>query len=147
MTTLRELALDRVSVPATATLEEAAVALRESGLSAIAVLDGERVVGVFSDLDVLRGIFPAYLAELRHTAFLEDDVEALEARARAMSTTLCSRLMREPHALDADASPTHAAERFLHGVDGAIPVVEQGRFLGMLSRAELARAMLSRAGV
>jgi CBS domain-containing protein len=144
VTTLREIALVQASVPATASFGEAATALSESGLAAIAVLDGERVVGLFTDLDVLRGTFPAYLGDLRHTAFLSVDVETLSARAREVSSLPVTKFMREPHLLELDTSSTHAAERFLHCEEGAFPVVDHDRFVGMLPRAEFALAMIRR---
>jgi CBS domain-containing protein len=143
--TLREITLVPASVPATATFREAASALRDSGMPAIAVLDADdRVVGIFTDVDLLRGLFPAYLGELRHTSFLPDDPDALDDRAREASAEPVSEHARPPLQLELDTSTTHAAERFLHCEEGAIPVVEDGRFVGMLGRAEFALAMLRR---
>jgi CBS domain-containing protein len=142
--TLREITLVQASVPATASFHEAASVLRESGLPAIAVVEDERVVGLFTDLDVLRGTFPAYLGDLRHTAFLSLDTETLAARATEVSAQPVSKFMRKPHELELETSSTHAAERFLHCEEGAIPVVEKGRFVGMLPRAEFALAMIRR---
>jgi hypothetical protein len=44
--------------------------------------------------------------------------------------------------LDEATSATHAAERFLHCRHGALAVTREGRFVGMLGRAELCRAVL-----
>lgn len=142
---LREITLVPASVPATATFREAATTLSESGLPAIAVLgpDG-RVVGIFTDVDLLRGLFPAYLGDLRHTAFLPDDPDTLVRRAKEVATEPVTAHTRKPHELELETSATHAAERFLHCEEGAIPVVERGRFVGMLPRAEFALAMLRR---
>jgi len=54
--------------------------------------------------------------------------------------------MRPPVTLDEDSSAIHAAERFLHCDFGALPVVRNGRFVGMLGRAEFCRAVLRRWG-
>ena len=143
--TLREITLVSASVPSSATFREAATALRESGLPAIAVLgpDG-RVVGLFTDIDLLRGLFPAYLGELRHTSFLPDDPDALTRRAHEVAAKPVMTHTRKPYELEVDTSTTHAAERFLHCEEGALPVVDDGRFVGMLPRAEFALAMLRR---
>ena len=142
---LRDIELMPASVRATATFGEAAAALRESRLPAIAVVDAEeRVVGLFTDVDLLRGLFPAYLGELRHTTFLPDDPGALTRRAHEAATEPVTRHSRPPLVLELETSSTHAAERFLHCEEGAIPVVEGGRFVGMLPRAEFAVAMLRR---
>jgi hypothetical protein len=55
-------------------------------------------------------------------------------------------LARKVEPLEGDESETHAAERFLHTGEQALPVVEGERFLGMLSIAALCHARLGRAG-
>jgi CBS domain-containing protein len=131
------------SVPRTATFLEAAEELVSHPVTTIAVLDDEsRVIGLFGDADLLRGIFPRYLAELRHTAFADDDAGLLAERARAVAGDAVERLMQAPLVLDEASSATHAAERFLHCDHGALPVTSGGRFVGMLGRAELCRAVL-----
>lgn len=146
MTDIRDLPLVQASVSEDATFAEAVTLLFEAQVPALAVLgyDG-RLVGVVSELDVLRAVFPGYLAELRHTAFLEDDPSGLDERARAVRHRPVSELARNVEALDGDDSETHAAERFLHLGEQALPVLEGGRFLGMLSIAALCDARLDRA--
>lgn len=59
------------SVHESATYEEALGALHESDLPAIAVLDDAGdVVGMFGAKEALKGLFPSYLEELRHSAFI-----------------------------------------------------------------------------
>ena len=142
---LRGITLVPASVPAAATFREAATALRESKLPAIAVLGADgRVVGLFTDVDLLRGLFPAYLGELRHTAFLLDDPEAMARRANEAAAEAVTAHCRKPQELELATSAAHAAERFLHCDEGALPVVDHGRFVGMLPRGEFAVAMLRR---
>jgi CBS domain-containing protein len=131
------------SVPRTATFLEAAEELVSHPVTTIAVLDEEsRVIGLFGDADLLGGIFPPYLAELRHTAFADDDAGLLAERARAAAGDAVEQHMQAPIVLDEASSATHAAERFLHCDHGALPVSSGGRFVGMLGRAELCRAVL-----
>jgi CBS domain-containing protein len=133
------------SVPRSATFLEAAEMLVSHPVTTIAVLDDDgRVVGLFADSDLITGVFPRYLAELRHTAFAEDDADALAERARAVAADPVDRHMHEPIVLDESSSAIHAAERFLHCDLGALPVTREGRFVGMLGRAELCRAVLAR---
>jgi CBS domain-containing protein len=148
MADLRDLPLVQASVPEDATFAEAVARLFEAQVPALAVLGSDgRLVGVLSERDVLRAVFPSYLAELRHTAFLEDDSTALDTRARAVRSRPVGELARPVEALEGDDSETHAAERFLHLGEQALPVFEDGRFLGMLSIAALCHARLDRAGV
>jgi CBS domain-containing protein len=149
MADLRVLPLVEASVPEDATLADAVARLFEAQVPALAVLGSDqRLVGVLSELDVLRAVFPSYLAELRHTAFLDDDPAGLDERAVAVRGRPVGELARQVEALDGDDSETHAAERFLHLGEQALPVLEvDGRFLGMLSIAALCHARLDRAGV
>jgi CBS domain-containing protein len=145
MAHLRDLPLVDASVPDSATVGEAAARLFEAQVPAIAVVtDDGRLTGIVSELDLLRAVFPGYLAELRHTAFLEDDPDALGERARAVRDRAVSELARKVEALDGDESETHAAERLLHTGEQALPVTEDGRFLGMLSIAALCHSRLDR---
>jgi CBS domain-containing protein len=133
------------SVPRTATFLEAAEVLVSHPVTTIAVVDGKgAVVGLFSDSDLLGGLFPGYLAELRHTAFADDDEGLLDERARAAALDAVEKHMQTPVVLDATSSATHAAERFLHCDFGALPVTRDGVFVGMVGRAELCRAVLAR---
>jgi CBS domain-containing protein len=142
---LQDLALTDASVPETATLAEAVAELFEARVPAIAVLDdARRVLGILSERDVLGAVFPGYLAELRHSAFLQDDESALEELAARARGRPVRDFVRASVVLDASDSQIHAAERLLHSGDDALPVVEGGRFVGMLSVASLCHARLDR---
>jgi CBS domain-containing protein len=143
--TLRETNLVAAAVPADATFLEAARALAATGLSAIAVVDADgRVIGLFTEDDLVAGLFPRYLRELRHTAFAPDDRTALAERARRAGTQPVAKHMSDPITVEVETSATHAAERFLHTEWGAFAVVEDGRFLGMLRQVDFARWLLDR---
>lgn len=142
---LRECTLAAASVPRSATFLEASRELAAHEVAAIAVLDEDRrVVGLFTDDDVLKGLFPKYLSELRHTAFLREDADALAARLEKAAGDPVTEHMRDPVTLEIDTSAAHAAERFLHCEWGALAVVEQKRFVGMLGEVEFCRQLLRR---
>jgi CBS domain-containing protein len=148
MPALRDARLVDAWVGEDATFAEAARALVTSGISAIAVLGGRRrVVALFSENDLIAGLVPAYLRELRHTAFAEDDVEALARRGEEAAGERVGRHRSRPITIEVDTSATHAAERFLHADCAAAAIVERERFIGMLSRSELARLLRERAGL
>jgi CBS domain-containing protein len=144
---LAQIELVQASVAKPATFLEAAEALVSHPVTTIAVVDDDgQVVGLFGDADLLGGFFPGYLAELRHTAFAGDADTILGERTRAAAAEPVEKHMRPPVTLDEDSSAIHAAERFLHCDFGALPVVRNGRFVGMLGRAEFCRAVLRRWG-
>jgi CBS domain-containing protein len=145
MSTLHDIALVDASVDVSATFAEAARALSASRLAALAVVDEGRVVGLFTDEELLLGISPRYLDELRHTAFLETELPSLRERAREVREEPVSKHMRKAVTIELEGSSMHAAERFVHCDEGALPVVdEDDRFVGMLSRTEFAHALLKR---
>jgi CBS-domain-containing membrane protein len=143
MAILRDMQLLPVSVRADTGFPEAARALLAAHASAIAVVDGdERVIGLFTDDDLLRGLFPRYLGELRHTAFLVDEGQPLSASIDAAAGEPVSRYMREAVTVEIDASAAHVVERFLHTPWGAIAVVETGRFVGIVGQLEFTERLI-----
>lgn len=144
-TTLHGIELVAASVASSDTFADAARALRDSRLSAIAVLEDDRVVGLFTDEELLLGVSPGYLGELRHTKFVETELPELRERASAVRGEPVTKHMREPTTIELEAGSLHAAERFVHCDLSALPVVnDDDRFVGMLSRAEFAHALLKR---
>ncbi len=145
MPTLRDTKLVHASVEHDATFGEAARALFDARISAIAVLDSEgRVVGLFTDDDLLEGVFPAYLRELRHTAFLREEAEALTARLETARGDPVERHMTRPMAVDIETTATHVAVRFLHCPWGALAVVENERFVGMVDQVQFVEELMRR---
>jgi CBS domain-containing protein len=140
---LRQLPLVDASVRDTATFAEAVEALFAARVPAIAVVDaGGRVVGILAERDVLGAVFPRYLTELRHTIFLPDDAIALAEQVEKARSESADTHARPAETLDGGESQTHAAERFLHTGEQALPVVDEGRFIGMLSMSALCHARL-----
>ena len=142
---LRDTTLVDASVSEDATFAEAVTTLAASRSPALAVLDEQgRIVGVFTEADVLRAVFPSYLAEVRHTAFLTDDSSTLDQFAREVHDRPVRTFARPTTPLSADDTQVHAAERFMHTGESALPVVDNGKFDGMLSVTALCQARLAR---
>ena len=145
MALLREIRLIGASLRKDGTFLEAARILLGSQTSAIAVVDAqERVVGLFTDDDLLRGLFPRYLEELHHTAFLIEDSESLRGSLDKTASESVERHMREPVTVEIDAGAAHVVERFLHTPWGAVAVVESGRFVGMVNQLAVTRYLVER---
>lgn len=142
---LREMDLIAVSVDEDALFLDAARLLLAAQTSALAVVDtANRVVGLFTDDDLLRGLFPGYLGDLRHTAFLVDEGEPLQASAAVIARETVARYMRNPVTVEIDAAPAHVVERFLHTPWGALAVVEGGRFVGIVGQLQFIERLLER---
>ncbi len=148
MSPLRETRLVQASILRGAPFLDAATAFFGTGISAIAVVDDEqRVVGLFTDDDLLRGLFPGYLDDLHHTAFVREEPRALAARLEAASGSPVDRYMRKPMTVDIDASTIHVAERFLHSPWGALAVVENQRFVGMVDEVDFVESLMRGLGI
>jgi CBS domain-containing protein len=145
MALLRQIRLIAASVRDDAEFLEAARVLLRAESSAIAVLDqADRVVGLFTDDDLLRGLFPRYLEELHHTAFLVDESQSFRGSIEAVAHDAVARHVREPVTVEIDAAAAHVVERFLHTPWGAVAVVEKGRFVGMVNQLEFTRHLVER---
>jgi CBS domain-containing protein len=141
MATFRDTTLVDASVPETATFAEAARVIAREDVAAIAVLGGNgKVVGLFTSDDLLRGLFPGYLDQMHHTAFLEGT--AIEPRPDRSAQRPVRAFAQPAEIVELDADLAHAAARFLQSPHGAIAVVDRGRFVGMLGQIEFCRAIL-----
>lgn len=147
MTALEDLGLVPVDVAVDerTTFVEAARRLVSSGIPAIAVLGAEgRVRGFFGEDEFLRGVFPRYLGELRHTAFTRDDIGWLAEHLAEVGDQPVTDHLRAPLVVDESSSATHLAELLLHHEVTAVAVARDGRFVGMVTERDFCRALLAR---
>ena len=129
-----------------ASVLDAAQRLVDEGVSGVAVVDGdERVLGVLTARGVIRSLFPPYLAELRHTAFVHESLEAVARRADEAAGEGVREHMSRAEIVAPGDSTLHAAELFLHSDAGVLVVAEGGRFVGVLDRVAFARGLLAEA--
>jgi len=122
------------------TLKDAAAVLLERGVSGMPVLDdGGEVVGVISEGDILAKALPeperggSALARLLRRAD-PDDQRRLEARVVGDAMTAPAIT------IEAHWPVAEAAEQMHERKVNRLPVVEQGRLVGLVSRADLVRA-------
>jgi CBS domain-containing protein len=131
------------SIGETATFGDAVEALAESDAAVLAVVDAdERVVGLLDERRLLRGLFPAYLGELTHTAFAEDDPASIAERRSEAASEPITKFMAEPTTVDADASLTHVAERLMHCALEGVAVVDDGRYRGVVDLHRFVQSIL-----
>jgi CBS domain-containing protein len=127
-----------VTVAPETSLKDVATILAERGISGLPVVDGGKVVGVVSEADILmkaqapeptRGA----LGRLLHPQS-QEEVEKLGARTagEAMSSPAVT--------IDAVASIAEAASLMVQRGINRLPVVENGRLAGILTRADVVRA-------
>lgn len=147
MPSVRNLELaEGASVREDASVLEAAQQLVDEGISGVAVVD-ERggVLGVLTADALIRSLFPPYLADLKHTAFVHEALEALARRADEAAGEGVRQHMLPAETVGVDDSTLHAAELFLHSKAGVLVVVDGGRFVAVLDRIAFARGLLGQA--
>jgi CBS domain-containing protein len=123
---------------------EAAVRIvLDSGMPALAVVDAdEHFAGIFGEREFMAAVFPAYLGELRHSAFLSRSLdEALEKREGCRHEPISRYMTKEHVEVGSDFSDTQVAEIFLHHRVLVVPVVADGRVEGLLTRRDFFRAI------
>ena len=101
-------------------LVDAAKRMVARSVGAMLVVEGERLVGIFTERDALRAV----------AAGIEDG-----ARVGDWMT-------RHPDTIEATDSTDHAAALMIHGGFRHLPVVEGGRTVGILSIRDLMRVTL-----
>ena len=134
-------------------LREGARRLSVEQLTDLPVVDDqERIVGIFGEKELIESLTPPYLKGLTDTSFIARDFEDIADYAVEVMDKPVGEVMRTDFAtLGPDFSVLHCAELFLHRRQGVMPIVEDGRPVALLRRADLGRAIIegaaSRAGM
>ena len=103
-----------------ARLAEAARRMTDRGVGAVLVFDGERLAGILTERDLLKALASGY----------RDD------------TTVSQWMTRDPDTVDADEATDQAAALMIHGGFRHLPVMDEGRVVGILSIRDLMRVAL-----
>lgn len=128
------------------TVETAVRRLFESDLPALPVADAAgRYAGIFGEREFFSALFPGYLSELKHAAFVPRGLQdALEKRAACRREPVRDHMNTEHVQVGTDFSDAHVAEIFLHHRVLIIPVLDDGLVSGVITRREFFRAVSER---
>jgi CBS domain-containing protein len=132
---------DVVTVGETVPIKDAAVLLAQRRISGLPVVDRDgSVVGVLSEADVLvqqRGATRSQVGLLRHV-FDPDSIWREKAGARTVADAMTTpAICIGPH-----RPVNEAAARMLDEGVNRLPVVEHGRLVGIVTRADLVQAFV-----
>ena len=111
---------DLLTVEAGAPLTDAVRSMDDRRVGAVLVLEGERLVGVFTERDVLRAVAHGLVPE----------------------ATVGEWMTRGPETIEPDETAEHAAVLMIHGGFRHLPVVDDGKVVGILSIRDLMRSVL-----
>jgi len=109
-----------LTVAPTDSVTEVAKRMVAKDVGAVLVFDDDGICGILTERDVLRSVADG----------LDD------------GTLVRDRMTANPETLDADDTTEHAAVLMIHGGFRHLPVVEQGKVVGVLSIRDLMRVVL-----
>ena len=111
---------DLLTVAGNTRLTDAVRSMDDRRVGAALVLDGERLVGVFTERDVLRAV----------------------AHGLTPEATVGEWMTHGPETIEPDETAEHAAVLMIHGGFRHLPVVDEGKVVGILSIRDLMRSVL-----
>ncbi|MFO1077740.1 MAG: CBS domain-containing protein [Planctomycetota bacterium] len=135
-----------LAVAPSTTLLELITAVLGSNQTTASVVDGGRLVGMVSVEDVFRRLLPHYvgmtdsLVHALHESYFE------EVFARFQHTTVDTVMTREIDAIAPDEPLMQAVARFVQKARKTLPVIENGRFIGVVTRRSVLAAATHLAG-
>ena len=127
-------------------VEVAVKAMLASDLPAVPVVDGGGgLAGVFGEREFMEALFPGYFGQLQSASFVRRTLdEALEKRAGCMAEHVAAYMFTEHVEVERDASDSQIAETFLHHPVLVLPVCEDGRVIGVITRSDFFRSLVER---
>ena len=139
---------DPVTVAPDATVEEVVAVLREHGLPGLPVVDADgQLVGIVTEADMVlpddQGDLhiPHYVNLFGGTVFLES-LGRFEGRLRkAFAASAADMMTRDPDTVGPDTSVREAARLIHESGHNRLPVVEDGRLVGVVTRLDVLGAL------
>ena len=130
----------------TDTVADATRAVLDAALPALPVVDErERLFGIFGERELLGAVFPGYLKELKYAGMIKRDLEdALEKRQQCRVEPVRAYVNTEHVDVGTDFSDAQVAEIFLHHRVLIVPVADDGRMVGVITRSDFFRSVAER---
>lgn len=115
----------------------------DSGLPALPVVGADDVlVGIFGEREFIGAIFPGYLGELGYAGFVTQAAEKTIAKRDSCLADPVEKYMNTEHVdVGSDYSDAQLAEVFLHHRVLIVPVADDGKLAGVITRSDFFRAV------
>jgi CBS domain-containing protein len=109
-----------LTVPADATLGEAAGAMAERGVGAVVVMEGDAIAAILTERDVMKAV----------------------AAGQDGSAPVAEWMTRHPETVEPEDTTDHAGSLMIHGGFRHLPVVVDGRVVGIVSIRDLMKVAI-----
>jgi CBS domain-containing protein len=130
------------------TVREAADLFAFSNASDVVVVDaGNTFIGVLSEGDIMRAMLPELSEVMAAGGRLADSYDLFQEKGAALADQVIDpHVIRNPIVLAPDDEVHKAAALMAAKQIRRLPVVEGGKLIGTVSRADVCRAVISRRG-
>ncbi len=134
-----------VTVNRSTTYEEAAKILLQNNTSGAAVVDDEgKLVGIITEKDIFKVLFPYYQSYYEHPEYYTD-LEERELKAKDIRTMKVEVFMSKNISTVSPEDPImRAGAIMLARKIGHLPVVENGKLLGLVSGTKIFQFVIKR---
>ena len=133
------------------TVREAARVLKENNISGAPILEGEELVGIVSEGDLLKLLILPEKGEL----WLPSPFEVIEVPIRELfgweetkkmlsdvgSTKIEEIMTKDVHTISSEASVEEASEHMIRHRINRLPVTEDGRIVGIITRGDIIKGL------
>ena len=109
-----------LTISAQATLGEAAARMAERGVGAVVLLEGDRIAAILTERDVMKAV----------------------AAGNDGGAPVSDWMTKHPETIEPTDTTDHAASLMIHGGFRHLPVVEDGKVVGIVSIRDLMRVAL-----
>lgn len=128
-------------------VREAVIAIIEADAPALPVVGADgQLRGIFGEREFIGALFPGYVTTLGYAGFVPQSLDrALEKRAGCADEAIRGHMYTDHIDVGEDFSDTGLAEIFLHHRVLIVPIVDEGRVTGIVTREDFFRALARRA--
>lgn len=135
-----------ITVKENTPVKEIAKKLIQHNLTGVPVINEKKeIVGIVTEADLImqKGILdiPAYIRILDSVVYLEDPSEVEEELRRMIGMTAKDVMTRQVITIDPDAEISELSELIEHEHVNPVPVVKDGKLVGIVSRADIVRLL------
>lgn len=134
-----------ITVPPDMGIAEAARILLEKGVNGVPVVDGEEMVGILCQSDLIaqqkKLPIPSFFTLLDGFIPLKSTKHFEKALQKMAATTVADAMTPDPIAVDPEATVEEIASLMVDKSFHTIPVVDQGKLVGIIGKQDILKSL------